>query len=72
MSYINPVLQLESYAKLCALSLEQKAALAAVLYELGRDANLRAEGAWRSNKGPMAAYWKAVGVYARHIGRALR
>ncbi len=72
MSYTNPVLQLESTAKLQALSPEARDALAAVLREIGLDAAIKAEQSWQRNKGPMAAYWKAVGVYARHIARSLR
>lgn len=31
----------------------------------------RAQHSWAQNKGIMAAYWKAVSVYARHIRRVL-
>ena len=71
VSYENPVLRLESTAKLQQLSAEARAALASVLREIGLDAAIRAEESWRRNKGPMAAYWKAVGVYARHIARSI-
>lgn len=66
----NPVLALEATAKLQALPLEARLALAAVLEELATDAHTKAERSWRQRKGPMAAYWRAVGVYARHTARA--
>ena len=36
-----------------------------------RDAAQRAQKSWRTHKAPMALYWKAVSVYARHIARAI-
>jgi len=33
--------------------------------------NAEAENAWRRRKGPMAAYWRAVATYARHLAHAL-
>lgn len=68
----NPVLALPALREIAALPSEHRAAIAALLVDLGRDAKRRAEQSWRQNKGPMAAYWKAVGVYARHIARAIR
>ena len=49
-----------------------RAALRAALLDLRQDAQHRAELQWRRHKGPMACYWRAVGVYAGHIARALR
>lgn len=66
----NPVLALPSAAALMDLPPEARAALRAILADLSADARGRAERAWRSHKGPMATYWKAVAVYARHIARA--
>lgn len=71
MSYANPVLDLPSAADLAKLPPDARHALAAVLRDLGRDAEDRAEKSWRTRKGPMAAYWRSVGVYARHIARAV-
>lgn len=68
----NPVLALPAVAQLRALPPESRRALAAVLKDLGGDARHRAQKAWDSGKGPMAAYWRAVSVYARHIGQAVR
>lgn len=68
----NPVLRLPAARRLCALPESQRAALAAVLRDLAADARERAEKSWRTHKAPMAAYWKAVSVYAGHLARALR
>lgn len=68
----NPVLALPSIAKLQALDPWQRKALRDVLEELRVDAAAKAELSWKRHKGPMAAYWKAVAVYARHIGRAIK
>lgn len=71
MSYPNPIVLLPSYARLLDLDAEQATALADVLRDLGDEADGQAEKSWRKHKGPMAAYWRAVGVYARHIARAV-
>ena len=67
----NPVLALPAIGRLQALPLEIRAPLAALLAELASDARSRAEESWRRHKAPMAAYWKAVSVYAGHIRKAL-
>lgn len=72
MSYTNPVLALPSAKKLAALDVASREALSAVLRDIGRDADERAEKSWRTRKAPMAAYWRAVAVYARHAARAVR
>jgi hypothetical protein len=41
--------------------------LAALLTEMAQDEACRADKAWSKSKGPMAAYWKAVSVYAKHV-----
>ncbi|WP_267381538.1 MULTISPECIES: hypothetical protein [unclassified Sphingomonas] len=46
--------------------------LRGVLLDLAMDARTRAEDSWRRHKAPMAAYWKAVSVYAGHLARVLR
>ena len=48
-----------------------RAALRDVLLSVRDDARRRADLCWRKHKAPMAVYWKAVGVYANHIARAL-
>jgi uncharacterized membrane protein len=71
MSYANPVLSLRSFEKLRDLPPESRAALAEVLREIGQVAEDTAQDSWRARKAPMAAYWRAVGVYARHVARAV-
>lgn len=68
----NPVLALPSMKAMQALPKESRLALVAVLDDLAKDAAGRAEKSWRQNKGPMAAYWKAVSVYAKHTRAAVR
>lgn len=67
----NPLLQLPAVQQLQLLPAESQAALRAVLIDLRRDAQARATESWRRNKAPMAAYWKAVAVYAGHAARLL-
>lgn len=67
----NPILGLPAARALTALDPAARAALAAVLADLAGEAAERAQRSWSQNKGIMAAYWKAVSVYARHIRRVL-
>lgn len=67
----NPVLSLPSVKRLNELSPEAKAIMADILSDLVTDARGRAQQSWLKNKGPMAAYWKAVGAYAYHLRRAI-
>jgi len=71
MGYINPLVHLPAAKKLMALPAEQRAPIEALLRELRADADREAENAWRRRKGPMAAYWRAVSTYARHIALLL-
>ncbi len=68
----NPVLRLPSVAKLRKQSAAVRSELRQVLMELRADATAQADKCWRKHKAPMAAYWKAVVVYAGHTARALR
>lgn len=68
----NPVLALPGFGRLRALPEPVREALRVVLMDLAADASERAATCWRKHKAPMAAYWKAVAVYARHIAKALR
>jgi len=68
----NPVLSLPSIQKLQQLTPEAREAVRDLLGDLVIDARARAQASWMKNKGPMAAYWKAVGAYAHHIKRAIR
>ena len=67
----NPVLLLPAAARLCALPLAPRQLLGDLLREIARDADVRAERAWKKRKGPMAAYWRATSTYAKHIARAI-
>lgn len=68
----NPVLDLPGIAELKALAPVQRGAVVRVLESLSKDARLRADNSWKRHKAPMACYWKAVAVYARHIARAIK
>jgi hypothetical protein len=68
----NPVLALPSAKALRALPASQRAAMRSLMVELATDARMRANECWRKHKAPMAAYWKAVAVYAGHIARMLK
>ena len=68
----NPILALPGLKAVLALPPEVREAIAALLADIVADARERAQASWRKNKGPMAAYWKAVGAYAEHIRRAVR
>ncbi len=63
----NPVHRLPSWAELQSLPPEAWDGLRRVLLDLRSEANELAETAWRRRKGPMAAYWRAVSTYARHL-----
>jgi hypothetical protein len=67
----NPVLALPGVGMLRALPTEAKAPLIAAIRSIQADARDRADLCWRKHKAPMAAYWKAVSVYAGHLARAI-
>lgn len=67
----NPVLALPGFAALQSLAPEVRQQIATAMRDIQRDARGRAEKCWRTHKAPMAVYWKAVGVYAGHIARAI-
>lgn len=67
----NPVLRLPSAQKILALPVESRRPLGVLLRELSADANAQAQTSWRQHKGVMAAYWKAVSVYAKHLARVI-
>ena len=68
----NPVLALPAAERLTNLTPTMRNEMRALLLDLRQDAQVRAEDCWRRHKAPMAAYWKAVAVYAGHIARVLR
>lgn len=68
MGYHNPLLALPAAQKIIALPPSpEKALLEQLLREIRGEADSLAEQSWRKRKGPMAAYWRAVATYARHI-----
>ncbi|WP_220816095.1 hypothetical protein [Pseudomonas paralcaligenes] len=71
MGYLNPLLRLPAGRALLGLPAEDRARIEAVMRELREQANAEAETAWQRRKGPMAAYWRAVATYARHLAHAL-
>lgn len=71
MGYANPLLALPSAKKILELPPEQRAPIEALFRELRAEADQLAEESWRKRKGPMAAYWRAVSTYARHVAHAL-
>lgn len=71
MGYANPLLKLPAAQKLMALPPDQRALMEQLLRELRADADRQAEQSWKKRKGPMAAYWRAVATYARHVAHAL-
>lgn len=68
----NPLVGLPSAEAIRSLPASAKAALRALLLDIRRDAQVRAEQCWKRHKAPMAAYWKAVAVYAGHTARLAR
>lgn len=67
----NPLLALPAARRIARLPEDQRVALAGLLRDLAADAAERAEESWRKKKGPMAAYWKAASVYAKHTARVI-
>ena len=66
------MLALPGVAALRRLDPDIRTHLRTILVELAGDARARADDSWRRHKAPMAAYWKAVSVYAGHLARVLR
>lgn len=71
MGYENPLLKLPAGQDLLKLPREDRQRIEAVMRDLRDQANTEAEKSWQKRKGPMAAYWRAVATYARHIAHAL-
>lgn len=66
------MLGLPSTQRLLTLPSEQRSIIADILLEMTGDARARAQESWRKNKGPMAVYWKTLGVYTNHLRRIVR
>jgi len=68
----NPLVALPGFKMLRRLPPESRHALRAILIDLRDDCRARADKCWRTHKAPMAAYYKAIGVYANHLSRLLK
>lgn len=69
----NPLLAMPAMQALIALpASSEKTKIADLFKQASADARAKAEKCWRTHKAPMAAYWKAVAVYANHTSRAIR
>ncbi len=69
----NPVAADPEVAAIIArLSPEARRGLRDALGAMSKGWRVKAEKAWRTNKPPMAAYWKVNAVNARHLALALR
>lgn len=68
----NPVLALPEAQLLLSLHPDVRRVLAQLFIAIAKTGRDKAQLSWRKNKGPMALYWKVVGVYAYHIARVLR
>lgn len=71
MGYLNPLLNLPAGKDLLNLPTPDRVRIAQVMRDLRFQANTEAEKSWARRKGPMAAYWRAVSTYARHVAHAL-
>jgi len=67
----NPVLRLPAARGIMALPANQRRPLGILLRELSAQAAEDAHRSWKTNKGIMAAYWKAVSVYAKHLAHVV-
>lgn len=68
----NPLLAMPSAADIAALPPEAKAALRKLALEASAAWRAKADECWKRHKPPMAAYWKAWAVNARHLARLCR
>lgn len=68
----NPLVTLPAVARIVCLPHALQLALRCLLIELRDECRTRAEKCWRTGKGPMALYYKVVGVYVTHTARLLR
>lgn len=67
----NPLVHMAAAQSMQNLEPAARDALKALLKEISKDARARANKAWVTHKAPMAAYWKAVAVYANHAQRII-
>jgi hypothetical protein len=67
----NPLLRLPAAQGIIDLPIEHRRPLGILLRQLADQAHEQAQISWKQNKGIMAAYWKAVSVYAKHLARVV-
>lgn len=68
----NPLVNMPAARLIQALPKDARDAVRQLMREISVDANGRAQKCWAKSKAPMAAYWKAVSVYALHASRIAR
>lgn len=68
----NPLLRLPAAPDIAALPPEAREALRNLALDASKAWRALAEECWRSHKAPMAAYWKAMAVNARHLAMLCR
>jgi hypothetical protein len=68
----NPLVSLPAARDLCNLDPAAREALRKTMRDLSQQCREKANECWRKHKAPMAAYWKAQAVYARHMAVLLR
>lgn len=66
----NPLLALPECARLASIPGGERARLTSALARIRADAGALAEEAWRLSP-DSAAYWRSVGVWVGHLGRAV-
>jgi hypothetical protein len=70
----NPVLRLPEAAALaewCRAHPDGAALLRGLIRALSRSSHADADRSWAKRKGFAAFYWRAMGIYARHIAAAI-
>ncbi len=67
----NPMLALPEVQAFAALPDDSRKALRDALNAFSKACRERGNECWRRHKPPMAAYWKANAVNARHLAKAL-
>ena len=68
----NPLLKFPSAADLQKLPPEARAAIRALCLEASKAWRAHSDECWKKNKPPIAAYWRAWSVNARHLARLCR
>lgn len=68
----NPLLRLPSAEDLAKLPAPAREALGKLAGEASRAWRAEGDRCWQRHKAPMAAYWKAMAVNARHLALLCR